>query len=79
MDETQTYSSGTPVDTLRLLRNNALLEVKHFACKFRCEHIYVACVADGTKAGKVPFGTFPPLVPSATQANIFAVKISDSF
>ncbi len=33
MAETQTYSSGTPVDTLLgLLRNNALLEVKDFAC-----------------------------------------------
>ncbi len=64
MDETQTYSSGTTVDTLRLLRTNALLEVKHFACKFRCDLSVLS----------------PPLVPSATQANIYAVKISaDSF
>ncbi len=33
MVERQTYSLATPVDTLlRLLRNNALLEVKHFVC-----------------------------------------------
>ncbi len=31
--ERQTYLLGTPVDTLlRVLRNNALLEAKHFAC-----------------------------------------------
>ncbi len=33
MAERQTHSSSTPVDRLlRLMRNNALLEVKHFAC-----------------------------------------------
>ncbi len=33
MAERQTYSLRTPVDTLLgLLRNNALLEVKDFAC-----------------------------------------------
>ena len=33
MAERQTYSSGTAVDTLLgLLKNNALLEVKDFAC-----------------------------------------------
>ncbi len=38
MAERQTYSSGTPVDTLLgLLRNNALLEVKDFGM-FRSQH-----------------------------------------